>query len=207
MVYEFESLLNWLHAQAPKYPAGYFTGAYISDFTPADNYVFMEKVEDVNITFMGLLMDTYTLGRMLKTRSDQKSLIIFYGGDFHAQSYSDVFKALGYTPLPHNYRQEKACVPMSALQDALNFSGATFRASDAFADAPFLPALLQLQDDLNFWLTTKLVDNDNDDNGGATLETLRKRRRTEQFFVLGGALFSGGYAAPHLGVHMTLLRP
>lgn len=205
---DFNDLLKWLRAVAVKYPAGYFTGAYLSDFTDfSDSTMFLQKADKVNEAFMTVLMDVYTLGRMLKAQSDDKTLIIFYGGKYHAETYKDVFEALGFTQ-SRFYEQERACVPVSALRDALNFSGATFRASREFAGAPFLPALQQLQADLNAWLSSKHAQPG--DAGGASLAPTRKRRRSKEVIVIddgkevieldGGAVLRGGYAEPRLGV-------
>lgn len=113
-----------------------------------------DLANDLEVIFYSILMDMYTLGRMLKSPSAEKNAIIFYGGAYHAEVYSEVFEELGYTVVRSYTKQLGSCIPASVLQDALEFTGAGLDVRAAFPEKPFMfyRALASAEEKLNLWL-------------------------------------------------------
>lgn len=109
-------------------------------------------------TYYAVLMDMYTLGRMLKSPVLGPSTIVFYGGEYHAEVYESVFVKLGYAVVQkHPTSRGNNCVPTSALTRAFKFMGAGFDVRAAFPGRPFAfyRSLKSAEEELNAWLMAK----------------------------------------------------
>lgn len=109
----------------------------------------------IEVVFYSVLMDMYTLGRMLKTQVVGPHMILFYGGNEHASRYESVFVKLGYTTVEkHPLRRGYNCIPSSALTHAFAFTGATFNVRAALPSRPsaFYQALENAEAELNLSL-------------------------------------------------------